>query len=143
MSSFVKISTLMTGLLLSVGCTTPPVQDLYDLMHHNWRLVQVNGEPVKFHPHKEWPRLEIGENGKANGYAGCNHFFGQAEILDAQIRLNQMGSTKMLCHGHAMAVEDAMLAVLSDWSSLTISDNSITLENGDTKLRFQRRDSVN
>lgn len=60
-----------------------------DLQHHNWELVQIDGKNIELTENQQAPRLEIGENLTANGNAGCNSFFGQAELKDNQLRIDK------------------------------------------------------
>lgn len=90
-----------------------------DLQHHNWELVQIDGKNIELNERQKAPRLEIGENLTANGNAGCNNFFGQAELKDNQLRIEKMGMTMKMCIGDIMNVEQAMSSTLSDWSDIT------------------------
>ena len=62
-----------------------------DLQHHNWELVSIDGEQIPSNEQQKRPRLEIGEKLMANGNAGCNNFFGQAELKNHQFRICLLG----------------------------------------------------
>lgn len=82
-----SLKTLVTAISLPVLMTAcasngDDVKEItaQDLQHHNWELVQVDGKNIVLDENQKAARLEIGENLTANGNAGCNNFFGQAEL---------------------------------------------------------------
>ncbi len=113
-----------------------------DLQHHNWQLVQIDGKNIAAEE-RQAPRLEIGENLTANGNAGCNNFFGQAELKDNQLRIEKMGMTMKMCMEDQMKIEKVMSETLSDWSDITLTNDTIVLKNADHELTFTLRDWVN
>ncbi|EPV1124987.1 META domain-containing protein [Vibrio harveyi] len=113
-----------------------------DLQHHNWQLVQIDGKNIAAEA-RQAPRLEIGENLTANGNAGCNNFFGQAELKDNQLRIEKMGMTMKMCMEDQMKIEKVMSETLSDWSDITLTNDGLVLKNADHELTFTLRDWVN
>ncbi|NAW68465.1 META domain-containing protein [Vibrio sp. V27_P1S3P104] len=113
-----------------------------DLQHHNWQLTHIDGQQWVKNEHNEIPRLEIGENMMASGNAGCNNFFGQAELKNNQFRIEKMGMTMKMCIGDAMDTEQTVSQSLSDWSHVTLSDNTLILKNDAHTLTFTLRDWV-
>ncbi|EKO3832130.1 META domain-containing protein [Vibrio harveyi] len=113
-----------------------------DLQHHNWQLVQIDGKNIAAEE-RQAPRLEIGENLTANGNAGCNNFFGQAELKDNQLRIEKMGMTMKMCMEDQMKIEKVMSETLSDWSDITLTNGGLVLKNADHELTFTLRDWVN
>ena len=113
-----------------------------DLQHHNWQLVQIDGKNIAAEE-RQAPRLEIGENLTANGNAGCNNFFGQAELKDNQLRIEKMGMTMKMCMEDQMKIEKVMSETLSDWSYITLTNEGLVLTNADHELSFELHDWVN
>ncbi|MCE7728683.1 META domain-containing protein [Vibrio campbellii] len=113
-----------------------------DLQHHNWQLVQIDGKNIAAEE-RQAPSLEIGENLTANGNAGCNNFFGQAELKDNQLRIEKMGMTMKMCMEDQMKIEKVMSETLSDWSDITLTNEGLVLKNADHELTFELRDWVN
>ena len=111
-----------------------------DLQHHNWELVNVDGNPLTFNEHQQAPRLEIGENMTVNGNAGCNNFFGQAELKNNQFRIEKMGMTMKMCIDEAMKTEQVMSSTLSDWSDITVTQDGLILKNSQHTLTFTLKD---
>lgn len=120
-----SLKTLVTAISLPVLMTAcasngDDVKEItaQDLQHHNWELVQVDGKNIVLDENQKAARLEIGENLTANGNAGCNNFFGQAELKNNQLRIEKMGMTMKMCMEEQMKIENAMTQTLSNWSRI-------------------------
>ncbi len=145
-----SLKTLVAAISLPVlmtACTSngDNVKEItaQDLQHHNWELVQIDGSKIELTERQKAPRLEIGENLTANGNAGCNNFFGQAELENNQLRIEKMAMTKKMCFGDIMIIEKAMSTTLSDWSDITLTKDGLVLKNAEHELTFTLRDWVN
>lgn len=114
-----------------------------DLQHHNWELVSIDGKDIVLEGRQQAPHLEVGEKMTANGNAGCNNFFGQAELKDNQFRIEKMGMTMKMCVGDVMDVEQAFSQTLSDWSDMTLTNDSMVLKNDVHTLTFKLSDWKN
>ncbi|ELZ7232254.1 META domain-containing protein [Vibrio parahaemolyticus] len=145
-----SLKTLVTAISLPVLMTAcasngDDVKEItaQDLQHHNWELVQVDGKNIVLDENQKAARLEIGENLTANGNAGCNNFFGQAELKNNQLRIEKMGMTMKMCMEDQMKIENAMTQTLSNWSDITLNKDGLVLKNADHELTFTLRDWVN
>ncbi|HCE3510223.1 TPA: META domain-containing protein [Vibrio parahaemolyticus] len=145
-----SLKTLVTAISLPVLMTAcasngDDVKEItaQDLQHHNWELVQVDGKNIVLDEKQKAARLEIGENLTANGNAGCNNFFGQAELKNNQLRIEKMGMTMKMCMEDQMKIENAMTQTLSNWSDITLTKDGLVLKNADHELTFTLRDWVN
>ncbi|HHX8485208.1 TPA: META domain-containing protein [Vibrio diabolicus] len=145
-----SLKTLVTAISLPVLMTAcasngDNVKEItaQDLQHHNWDLVQIDGKNIELKERQQAPRLEIGENLTANGNAGCNNFFGQAELKNNQLRIEKMGMTMKMCMDDQMKIEQAMSETLTEWSDITLTKEGLMLKNDDHELTFQLRDWVN
>ncbi|MBS9992319.1 META domain-containing protein [Vibrio alginolyticus] len=145
-----SLKTLVTAISLPVLMTAcasngDDVKEItaQDLQHHNWELVQVDGKNIVLDEHPKAARLEIGENLTANGNAGCNNFFGQAELKNNQLRIEKMGMTMKMCMEDQMKIENAMTQTLSNWSDITLTKDGLVLKSADHELTFTLRDWVN
>lgn len=107
------------------------------LTSHNWVLTQINGKAVKVGTDSELPTLTLNKALSANGYTGCNRYFGQGEYKDGQFRIEKMGMTMMACPDEGMALEKTMSDTLSDWSKVTIESNTLTLSTKGHQLTFK------
>ncbi|EJA3432549.1 META domain-containing protein [Vibrio parahaemolyticus] len=145
-----SLKTLVTAISLPVLMTAcasngDDVKEItaQDLQHHNWELVQVDGKNIVLDENQKAARLEIGENLTANGNAGCNNFFGQAELKNNQLRIEKMGMTMKMCMEDQMKIENPMTQTLSNWSDITLTKDGLVLKNADHELTFTLRDWVN
>ncbi|EJC1445827.1 META domain-containing protein [Vibrio parahaemolyticus] len=145
-----SLKTLVTAISLPVLMTAcasngDDVKEItaQDLQHHNWELVQVDGKNIVLDENQKAARLEIGENLTANGNAGCNNFFGQAELKNNQLRIEKMGMTMKMCMEDQMKIENAMTQTLSNWSDITLTKDGLVLKNAVHELTFTLRDWVN
>ncbi len=145
-----SLKTLVTAISLPVLMTAcasngDDVKEItaQDLQHHNWELVQVDGKNIVLDENQKAARLEIDENLTANGNAGCNNFFGQAELKNNQLRIEKMGMTMKMCMEDQMKIENAMTQTLSNWSDITLTKDGLVLKNADHELTFTLRDWVN
>lgn len=145
-----SLKTLVTAislLVLMTACASngDNVKEItaQDLQHHNWELVQIDGKNIELKERQQAPRLEIGENLTANGNAGCNNFFGQAELKNNQLRIEKMGMTMKMCMDDQMKIEQAMSETLTEWSDITLTKEGLMLKNDVHELTFQLRDWVN
>ncbi|HCH2842287.1 TPA: META domain-containing protein [Vibrio parahaemolyticus] len=145
-----SLKTLVTAISLPVLMTAcasngDDVKEItaQDLQHHNWELVQVDGKNIVLDENQKAARLEIGENLTANGNAGCNNFFGQAELKNNQLRIEKMGMTMKMCMEEQMKIENAMTQTLSNWSDITLTKDGLVLKNADHELTFTLHDWVN
>ncbi|GAK15037.1 LOW QUALITY PROTEIN: heat shock protein HslJ [Vibrio sp. JCM 19053] len=144
-----SLKTLVTAISLPVLMTAcasngDDVKEIttQDLQHHNWNLFKLMAK-ISFTEHQKAARLEIGENLTANGNAGCNNFFGQAELKNNQLRIEKNGMTMKMCMEDQMKIENAMTQTLSNWSDITLTKDGLVLKSADHELTFTLRDWVN
>ena len=104
------LSVIALTTLLGACASPSPSAPLsaQSLQHHHWVLEKIDGLPLLAEKGKA-PDLEIGEQLRANGSAGCNRYFGQVELQGSQLRIKQMAA-----NGHATrtAVQAAGLGAL-------------------------------
>ncbi|RYY81872.1 MAG: META domain-containing protein [Comamonadaceae bacterium] len=63
-----------------------------------WRLVQLGGQPVEPGPEAARdPHVQFDPQGRAVGSGGCNRFSGGYTRSGAELRLSQLGATRMAC----------------------------------------------
>jgi heat shock protein HslJ len=68
------------------------------LLETTWRLVELRGKPVARVDGQAEPQLVLRGNGRAEGFSGCNRFFGgwKAEAGDG-LRIGPLATTRMGC----------------------------------------------
>ena len=139
-----RILSLIALTTLPGACTSPPPSaplSAQSLQHHHWVLEKIDGLPLLAEKGKA-PDLEIGEQLRANGSAGCNRYFGQVELQGSQLRIKQMASTMMLCPAPQQDWERAMTSTLSDWSEVTLGEQQLLLKGPQHELQFKLQDWV-
>ena len=84
-----------------------------DLAGTYWKLTHVEGAAVAAPPGQREPHmvLQAGQ-GRVQGFAGCNGFFGGYEVKDGAIRFSKLGATLMACP-EGMDTEGAFLKALA------------------------------
>lgn len=110
-----------------------------EISNGNWELVQIDHKDLTLQAPFQAPSLELGSELAANGNAGCNRYFGQAELKDGQLRIEKMGMTMMLCPDDAMKVEQTFSESLSNWNKVAISGDTLTLTNAKHSLTFTKK----
>ena len=72
------------------------------------------------------------EEGKVSGNAGCNNYFGEMDtnLSNGNMRLGNLGATKMMCDPAAMETESNFMAVLPKVNRYNISENTLELYQG-------------
>jgi len=75
--------------------------------------------------------LSFDADGKFNGKAGCNSYFGNYEVEDNKLSLGAIGSTKMACEEEVMKAESNFLATLEKADNYQITGNSLQIRDAD------------
>ncbi|MFO6424486.1 META domain-containing protein [Motilimonas sp. KMU-193] len=129
------------ALVLSACTSNNAPQDLNaaDITGQKWHLITVDGEPV-MPLGKKTPSLQLDESLKANGIAGCNNFFGQAEWQDGQLKIDKMGMTMMMCPAGLDTLEQKVSTTLNQWSKVSINGNQLILIGNEHTLVYQQAD---
>lgn len=109
-----------------------------DLAGTYWKLVYVEGATVAAPPGQREPHMVLqAAQGRVQGFAGCNGFFGGYEIKDAGVRFSRMGATMMACP-EGMDTEDAFLKALAAADRHEIVGEHLLLYQGDRLVaRFE------
>ncbi|WP_028241181.1 META domain-containing protein [Stutzerimonas azotifigens] len=66
--------------------------------------------------------LVLGDDGRAFGSAGCNHWFGSYSLEGERIRFSELGSTRKLCAEAIMRQEQRFLDTLGQVERWDISN---------------------
>ncbi|MGL5285573.1 heat shock protein HslJ [Aeromonas sp. RU39B] len=131
-----RLIALLPCLLLAACSSHLPTEQ--QLMHHHWVLESVNEQAVQADPGSA-PDLEIGENFTINGIAGCNRYFGKANLDDDRFWVTSLGHTNMTCDTPLDRVEQQVLAMLQEGATLRQESQWLVLE-GRYTLRYRLED---
>jgi heat shock protein HslJ len=112
------------------------------LAGNEWRPVEVGEIEV---PADAGLLVRFGDDGKLEGYGGCNRFFGAYKFGSDRIKIGSMGSTMMECQEPIMAREKGLLQALERASRFASRGADLVLydDAGQSVVRFVRTDADN
>lgn len=102
-----------------------------DLYGTKWRLVRMNGEPVK-EASGAWMAFD-GASSRIYGYGGCNSFGGGFEIESDEFRAPQVVSTKRACLID-WGIEDGFFKALAEGGKIDVDSDSLVIGNEGKEL---------
>lgn len=85
--------------------------------------------------------ISFDADGKFNGNAGCNNFFGSYEVEENKLSLGAIGSTKMACEEEVMKAETTYLSALESTASYQITGQTLQIRDadGNTLITFSKQ----
>lgn len=134
MKSLLILSFLVLGGMGSCHSTKESVK-LEDV---KWVLETLNGEAVKLS--EEGSAMFVKFNaaeGRVNGCAVCNRFFGDFELDGAGLKFSHMGATRMACRD--MEKEDEFFRMMDKVDGYAIKDNILSFLSKDKVVATFRK----
>ncbi|MGB1271893.1 MAG: META domain-containing protein [Endozoicomonas sp.] len=132
MTRLIRFFLIMVAGAVLYGCSSTGKLKMVDpaqVEKKSWVFVSMNGEPVayarvtlKFSP-------TTPQQGRVNGRAQCNGYFGGYQVEDNKISFTPMGATRMVCPPPLMEQESEYLGAFSELDSLNIEGSSLVLKN--------------
>ena len=104
-----------------------------------WQLLEIAGVTESPPSEASVPiTLSFSEDGRMNGSAGCNRYFGEYRTTDGTLDLSQVGVTRMACDASLMDREDEYLDALERVGGWERSGDRLVLldATGHVVLRF-------
>jgi heat shock protein HslJ len=142
-----RVLTVIIGCLLplavsQIACEVKQVQvgspsvDV-SIAPSEWALVELDSQPLP--AVSQALTLMLAEDGKTNGFAGCNQFAGTYTLAADQLTFSPLAATRKFC-GETMNLEQQYLSALASTRTYRQTANSLELigDNG-TVARFQKR----
>ncbi len=82
--------------------------------------------------------LQFVDNERVSGASACNRYFAACHIDAPQLRIQHIGSTRMMCSEPAMTLESAYFAALEQVEGYQLLEERLTLysDHGKTILLF-------
>lgn len=111
---------------------TAPLTNTY------WKLVAMEGDRVDVPRGEEGePHMIFRDDGKVNGFSGCNRFVGEYTLSGENLLFDAMASTKMACPDDNY--ETALFEVLSQTAGVFLEGKVLKLldEEGRELARFE------
>lgn len=100
-------------------------KDNIEITNKYWKLIRLNGQPVK--PEHREPFIRLNEDFSVNGNSSCNIFNGNYELPEGnKIRFSPFAMTKMACIGNS--IENEFIQVLEKTKSYSVSSNELILQ---------------
>ncbi len=113
----------------------PPKQEKQFPLGGSWTAVSISGKP----PGSNRPTLQVDENLRGTGFAGCNIFSATAYPLREQaFAVGPIALTKKACDAGQMASERAFLVALRAAQKWDLVDGRLVITGGAGELRFER-----
>jgi len=105
----------------------------------DWKLIELNGKPAARGADGQPATLTLTAAGtRANGYAGCNRFFGSYTLTSSALKFGLLGMTRMACAG-SDALESAYTKALEATTSQRLKGGKLELLAGTTVVaRFEK-----
>lgn len=106
------------------------------LYGRTWLAEEIAGRPVA--PEVE-STLQVAEDGKVSGNAGCNGYFGSVIIDGEAMSFGNLGATKIACPEPAMGQENRLLGALDGTRGYRLQGGQLLLLDGagETLVRFR------
>ncbi|MCP4331544.1 MAG: META domain-containing protein [Gammaproteobacteria bacterium] len=125
---------------------------LEDLQHRRWILHSIDGIELSAYAQElgfdddaalvKVPNLDFGEQGFVSGNTGCNQFHGQARVIDDSLILSQLATTMMMCADFSAELELRLQLLYRNPLAITREGNTLILQDGEDRLRYEPRDWV-
>lgn len=139
MSIFKQLALLLISLSL-FACSTTTVSSMESQhialtqMQKKWRLVRINGQSINPEINST---LNVDPQAQATGKLACNNFFGTLILKDNSLKIDPMGSTRMMCPKPMSDVEIIVSSVLNDWSEIQLTSSELTLSGKTDTLTYR------
>ncbi|WP_058910228.1 heat shock protein HslJ [Entomohabitans teleogrylli] len=139
-----KLAALMLASVALSGCAqsgSPSAVTAQQLQHHRFVLESVNGAALAT-PQGNKPEISFGENMHVSG-SMCNRFTGQGALAGNQLTVAGMASTRMLCADPQLNQLDQVIGeLLTNGATISLAQQSLTLQNGQHTLVYKLQDLV-
>lgn len=115
------------------GCISTGKVDTEALKYSAWQLQSINGQNIT----QLQSDSGLGEKPidirfidalQVNGFAGCNRFFGEGEIVEGQLKVKNLGMTRKYCGEEIAQVESQLINQLQIGVLLEVNANKLTLK---------------
>lgn len=140
------LGILILGLGAFTGCqssTENPIENpggVDPILYQNgtWTLVGYTVDDyVNAPPAQNAPTITFSPEGKVNGTAACNSYFGEYGFDDETLRMSSMGMTEMWCEGEGiMDLQTLFIQRLQAANSLAMDGDILVLSDGVNEMRF-------
>ncbi len=99
-----------------------------------WQLVAIDGQAIDSGINST---LRVDTQAQAAGKLACNNFFGTLILQNNSLKMEPMGSTRMMCPKPMDDIEMVVAGVLNDWSEIQFSAAELTLSGKKHTLTYR------
>ena len=114
--SFPKSVTVAIGSKTFTGCGGEPST----LLQGQWTITEIDGKPAIA---GSTPTIGFETDGKVNGNASCNRFFGGYTLTGEGLTAGDLGASMMMCDQTLMDQETKVLEILKGLAGFGISED--------------------
>ncbi|TMN35382.1 META domain-containing protein [Pseudoalteromonas sp. S2755] len=128
-----KFISIIGAIMALSGCISTGKVDTEALKYSAWQLQSINGQNIA----QLQSDAGLGEKPidirfidalQVNGFAGCNRFFGEGEIVEGQLKVKNLGMTRKYCGEEIAQVESQLINQLQIGVLLEVNANKLTLK---------------
>ncbi|MCG9757484.1 MULTISPECIES: META domain-containing protein [Pseudoalteromonas] len=128
-----KFISIIGAIMALSGCISTGKVDTEALKYSAWQLQSINGQNIA----QLQSDVRLGEKPidirfidalQVNGFAGCNRFFGEGEIVEGQLKVKNLGMTRKYCGEEIAQVESQLINQLQIGVLLEVNANKLTLK---------------
>ena len=132
------IFTLTLTTLVGACAQTPEAGKSLPITDITWQLIRVDGQEIA-QVGTEPANLRLTHEGRAEGYGGCNRFFGQYRQTGDEIKFMPLASTRRACPT-GMVEEDTFLKALGSVQNWQRQDGFLRLNDASGKLLLELKE---
>ncbi|GEK11719.1 MULTISPECIES: META domain-containing protein [Pseudoalteromonas] len=128
-----KFISIICAVIALSGCVSTGKVDTQALKYSSWQLRSINGQPLTQSQDASSESMQAIDIRfidalQVNGFAGCNRFFGEGEIVDGQLIVKNLGMTRKYCGEDVAKVESQLINQLQIGVLLEVEANILTLK---------------
>jgi heat shock protein HslJ len=139
----VSVGSLMLVLASALLCAAcgdaPPLSPSSNVSVRGteWSLTAINGTAIA--AGRPAPTLLLGDDNRANGFAGCNRFSAAYSMTSDSLRLSSIAMTRMFC-AETMDLEQQYVSVLAATRAYRLNGTQLELRtDGGLVAVFEKR----
>jgi heat shock protein HslJ len=129
MQGIQRLLLVLLPLVFLAGCVSAPVEpedSVVPLTNTYWKLEEVRGQPVPAVEEKaREAHMMLLDDGRVNGFSGCNRFMGRYQVEGSNLLFDAMGSTRMACPDSQ--TESMLFAAFANTVGVNLSGNRLRL----------------
>ncbi|WP_284438293.1 META domain-containing protein [Pseudoalteromonas arabiensis] len=95
------------------------------LKYTQWQLSKINGLSI---PVSQSASMRFIEAMQINGFAGCNKFFGEGQLVEDTLKVNKLGMTRKSCGEKVDELEQKLLMTLKQGAAISLNDEKLVLQ---------------